>query len=393
MVDAAPQTCLRPSSDQILTFAEGAVLKARSNALEQYNILLLENVRNVLIEGGTIVGDRASHESPTGEHGMGVGIYGSAGVTLRGVTVRDCWGDGIYVGGRGFEGRSSNVRIEHCTCDGNRRQGLTISAVAGCTVVGGRFVRTRGTLPASGIDIEPNYGVLLGVKRPKPGATDIVIDGAECSDNEGHGLTLSQVHTRGVRIVNVVAKDNGMCGISCGYPGGGISIEDVQCDGNGAHGIEIFGDKAYVTKGIEVSQPTCTGNRGSGISVRLNVDGFSIVGGTVANNGENGIVCDGTGGSVCDDGVIQRVHVHSNSQRSPARYDNILIGPLCHRIRVENNVIDEGTGGRKPRYGINVVSDGPVVIAGNDLRRGGIAGPTHGLEKRSVVVRDNAGLS
>ncbi len=356
-------------------------------------MLLVEGVRNVTIAGGTVVGERAAHRGDSGEHGMGIAIYNSADVTVRGVTVRDCWGDGIYIGGRGFDGRSTNVRIEQCLCDGNRRQGLSIAAVDRCTVTGGRFVNTRGIMPAAGIDIEPNYGNVGGLTRPKDGATNIVIEGAECSDNQGHGLTVSQVHTRGVRIARLVAQRNGMSGISCGYPGSDIVLDSPDCRDNGDNGIEIFGDPAYVTRQLRVLNSTCTGNRKNGIRVAFNVDGFTVSGGTVANNGENGIVLDGTGSSACDNGVIENVRIAGNSQRASGAYDNLLIGPRCRRIVVQGNDIEQGAGARKPRYGINVVSNAAATVVDNDLRGAGAAGAARGLAQARVVARNNAGTS
>lgn len=384
VVNADPKACLRPVGGQTITLDPAAVIQALPNALEQYQVLLIENVENVTVQGGTIVGERSAHRGTTGEHGMGIGIFGSRNVTVREVAVRECWGDGIYVGGRGFEGRSANVRIERCLCDGNRRQGLTIAAVDACSVIGGRFIRTQGTLPASGIDIEPN--------RDKPGATEILIQDADCSDNAGHGLTLSQVHTRDVKIVRLVAHRNGMSGISGGYPGGDVVIDRAECHDNGEHGIHIFGAKTYVSKRIDILSPDCRRNRGNGIIVGPNIDGFSIKNGVVADNGEHGLACTGEGGEVCDNGVIAGMHIHSNSQRSDRSFDNLMIGPSCHWIRIEDNDIDKGSGGRRPRYGVNVETDGAVTLVRNELSQAGESANARGIGKPKVVARGNSGL-
>jgi hypothetical protein len=384
LVDADPKACLKALSGQTVTFEPGSVLEARPNALEQYQVLLIENVRDVTVLGGTILGERSSHRGETGEHGMGIGIFGSQNVIIRQTTVRDCWGDGIYVGGRGFEGQSRDVRIENCVCDGNRRQGLTIAAVENCTVVGGKFVNTKGTLPASGIDIEPN--------RDKPGAQNIVIEGAVCSDNEGHGLTLSQVHTHQVRVTGLVANRNGMSGISAGYPGSDVIIDTAECQENGEHGIHIFGAPTYVSKHIEIRRPTCSKNGLNGILIGPNVDGFSVDEGLISLNGEHGLVCDGTGGRLCDDGALRNNRIHSNSQRSDRSFDNLLIGPQCDRIRIEDNDIEQGNQGRRPRFGLHIATDGQVIVERNDLRAAGAAKNAQGFDRSSVTARGNSGL-
>lgn len=389
LVDADVRRCLKVRSGQTITLDKGAIIKAMGNALAHYQVLSIEKVRDVSISGGVVVGERTAHLGRDGEHGMGIGIYDSTDVVLRNITVKDCWGDGIYVGGRGFEGRSERIRIENCRTENNRRQGLTISAVDICTVAGGRFAGTNGIAPAAGIDIEPNHGEIWGISKRKAGVSRVVIAGVECSGNEGHGITVSQVHTRDVEIRDAVAQRNGMSGISCGYPGSDVRIIAPDCRDNGDHGIEVFGDPAYITRGIRIERPICVANRKAGIFVRRNVEEFIIFGGTVAENGEHGIACDGTGGSTCGDGVIERVAIRANSQAASAGFDNVYIGPQCRRIRVSGNTISSGTKARKPRYGVNVAAGKDIVIANNDLRAAGSRANVSGLDRPGVAWQAN----
>jgi hypothetical protein len=378
LVDAAPERCLKPVGNQRIVFEPGAILQAQPNNLELYSILLLDAVANVTIEGGELRGERALHRGTKGEHGMGLAIYDCRKVTVRNMTARDCWGDGFYVSGRGMAGRSQDIAIENCIAENNRRQGMTIAAVDRCRVTGGSYRKTSGIAPAAGIDIEPNVAVVAGIQRPKAGATNVILDGVDCSDNAGAGITVSQVHTANVRILNAVAHRNGESGIVCGYVGHDVEIAGADCRDNAWEGIHIAGDKAYTTRQIHVSSPRCSGNGRNGILFGLNVDGFSVIGGTVSDNGHNGILCDGTGGSVCDNGEIRGVLVEANSQAQDAAYDNIRIGALCHDLTIADNTCRAGQSGRRPAYGIRVTANEPMAITGNDLQGGGARGAARG---------------
>lgn len=70
---------------------------------------------------------------------------------LSGVTIKDCWGDCIYVGGN-----SRNVLIEQCKLDHGRRQGISITKAKGVTVRNCTITNVGGTAPGYAIDIEPN---------------------------------------------------------------------------------------------------------------------------------------------------------------------------------------------------------------------------------------------
>lgn len=392
LLDPDPEHCLKTTSNQKITFENNAVLKAKGTRLDLYSVFRIEGRENVTVEGGTIVGERESHIGSGGESGMGIAVYNSSRVLIRGVTVRDCWGDGIYVGGRGLTGTSADIVVENCVCENNRRQGLTIAAVKRCRVTGGRFVRTNGTPPSAGIDIEPNHTVVAGIPMSKAPVSDVLIEGVDCSDNEGPGIAASQVHTSNVRIVRVTTHRNRGSGIACGYVGRDVQIISASAQDNSEHGISIFGDPAYITKNINVENAVCRGNGQNGVAIGFNVDGFSIMGGSVSHNGQHGISCDGTGGSVCDNGLVREVFIHSNSQNSNAAFDNVFVGPLCHDLQIVGNNCKTGAEENKPRYGVHVSVNEPNLITNNDLVSGGVVANAHGQSNPKVVWRDNAGL-
>lgn len=110
--------------------------------------------RNVKIHGkGSIIGDRYKHTGRDGEWGMGIRLKGSSNVAICGLTIADCWGDCIYIGGG-----SKNTMISDCLLRGSRRQGISITRADGVTISNCRIANISGTNPQYAIDIEPNEG-------------------------------------------------------------------------------------------------------------------------------------------------------------------------------------------------------------------------------------------
>lgn len=115
-------------------------------------VVLVKDVSNVTIKGGgTIIGDKNKHQGSTGEWGMGIHILNSKNVDISGVTVKNCWGDCIYIGQE-----SEDVRINGCTLDNGRRQGVSITSAKNVDFANCMIANIYGTPPEFAIDIEPN---------------------------------------------------------------------------------------------------------------------------------------------------------------------------------------------------------------------------------------------
>lgn len=121
------------------------------NGLSSCDIIRVTG-RNVRIHGkGSITGDRRTHKGKDGEWGMGIRLHGANDVTLEGLTISDCWGDCIYIGGK-----TERVTIDGCVLRGSRRQGISITNANCVTVSDCRIANISGTNPQYAIDIEPN---------------------------------------------------------------------------------------------------------------------------------------------------------------------------------------------------------------------------------------------
>jgi hypothetical protein len=108
-------------------------------------------VKNVTISGsGSIIGDKTIHTGISGEWGNCVTIGAANNVTIKGVTMKDAWGDGIYSTG------CVNLSILGCTIDGDRRNGISFIAGSNITIKGNTIKNINGTAPKAAIDFEPN---------------------------------------------------------------------------------------------------------------------------------------------------------------------------------------------------------------------------------------------
>lgn len=126
-------------------------LRLAPNGFKSYDIIRVVG-SNVKIHGqGSIVGDRSKHTGHEGEWGMGIRLDGSRNVTISGLTISDCWGDCIYIGGD-----SKNTKISNCQLHGSRRQGISITKADGVSINNCKIANISCTNPQYAIDIEPN---------------------------------------------------------------------------------------------------------------------------------------------------------------------------------------------------------------------------------------------
>ena len=248
MIDAI--TSLNLKSNMTFRMANGAVLKAIPNANEGYSIIkLYGGMTNVNVVGGTLQGERANHQGTTGEWGMGVNLLTANNAVVEGVTSKDMWGDGFYVGQE-----SKNVTFCSIIADNNRRQGMSITSADGVVVQNSIFKNTNGTAPSDGIDIEPNEGQTVnnvhilnsqffdnladGIELLGNGSSiaNIVIDGNTLHDNYA-GIWMS--NASGHKITNNIGGHNKEAGIYLNHGASNNTITGNTFNNNGGYGIHL----------------------------------------------------------------------------------------------------------------------------------------------------------
>lgn len=216
-------------SNLTLSLAAGAVLKAIPVSDAVSAVVVVKDAAAVTITGGTILGERASHPGTTGEWGMGIDIRGGTDVTVDGVTIRDCWGDGIYVG-VGAAGESRRVTIRGCRCLGNRRQGLSMTGCLSALVENSEFSGTGGTQPQSGIDLEPNIPYAV---------RDVVIRDCVAARNAGWGIVLSGAAVTGVTIERNRCTENASFGGIALLQASDCTVRSNTVEWNSKVGIQL----------------------------------------------------------------------------------------------------------------------------------------------------------
>lgn len=166
-------------SDIILFLAPGVEIKLIANS----DIRLIEcwDKSNVEIWGGIFNGDHAN-QTPTGQEHC-LDFRGSTKVIVRGTKCINAGGDGLYIGPTGTQLFCEDMTIDSIVCDGNYRQGISLTSGKNINIINPILKNTSGTTPAAGIDIEPNTNAdfLQGIK----------IENANTIDNDGIGIVVS----------------------------------------------------------------------------------------------------------------------------------------------------------------------------------------------------------
>lgn len=153
----------------------------------KYSIVLIRNVENITIDGGTFLGDISTHIGNEGEWGHGIKVGGGKNIKLKNLSCNYCWGDGIDLI-EGFDSggdptvNSIHITIDNVRCLYNRRQGMSIEAADHVNIKNSEFAFTgavKRTDPSAGIDIEPWIDNAEKIY-------DIQIKNCKLHDNKGH---------------------------------------------------------------------------------------------------------------------------------------------------------------------------------------------------------------
>ncbi len=174
-------------ANKTIIFQPGVVLRARPGAFNNIYATLLEFRACTNI---TIIGYGATFRMNRAEYALlnnsefrhSLMIQSCDGVTVKGLTLRESGGDGIYVGSWGAVPYSEHITIEDVRMIDHYRQGCSITSAQHMVMRHCLFTGTLGTLPESGLDIEP----YVATGR----ATDLVFDHCSFTANNYCGISL-----------------------------------------------------------------------------------------------------------------------------------------------------------------------------------------------------------
>lgn len=128
-------------------------IRLRPNSKTNHIVVNVVGKNISIIGTGSIIGDRYSHIGSTGEWGMGITIAEAENITISNISIKECWGDCIYI-----TSNSKNVKIAKCKLEGSRRQGISIISADGVLIQDCTIKNIGGTPPGLAIDVEPNAG-------------------------------------------------------------------------------------------------------------------------------------------------------------------------------------------------------------------------------------------
>ncbi|MBR0092312.1 MAG: right-handed parallel beta-helix repeat-containing protein [Lachnospiraceae bacterium] len=158
------------ATDITIVMEPDTILEVIPSANEGYSVIFVRHASDITIIGGQIVGDRYDHTGTGGEFGHGISVYASDNVRIIGVTIKNCWGDGIYLGTSTQTDTVCNgVEIRGCNLLDNRRNNVSIVHADNVVVDSCTISNANGTEPQSGICIEPNH--INQVYRPNQNIT------------------------------------------------------------------------------------------------------------------------------------------------------------------------------------------------------------------------------
>jgi parallel beta-helix repeat protein len=143
--------------DTQFTLSNNAVLEMDTNDKWNYCVISVDGKSDVIIRGGTIKGDKATHiftpRQPGGstahDEGHGVCIKRSTRVLVENMRINNLTGDGLLL-----VTEVSDVTIRNNNISYNRRQGVSVVGGIRIKIENNEIHHIRGTSPQFGIDIE-----------------------------------------------------------------------------------------------------------------------------------------------------------------------------------------------------------------------------------------------
>ncbi len=152
---------IKMPSSMALVMDSDTVIQLITSEAPAYCIISVGGQTDVAIIGGTIRGDRQTHDYSTGpgtqeeSHCVCVDNLSNR-VLIDGVNLEDPGGDGVLIlGAPADDGATTdNVTIRDCDIARGRRQGISIVGGAYVAVLNNEIHHIEGTAPQFGIDIE-----------------------------------------------------------------------------------------------------------------------------------------------------------------------------------------------------------------------------------------------
>ena len=145
-----------------------------------FNFIDCENFQ-IIGNGAKLCMNKQEYSS--GEWRHGISLRNCRDFVIENVEIKNTGGDGIYIAGTAKGTFSENITIDRVVSSNNKRQGISIISGKDITITNSVFENTIGTLPGSGIDLEPN--------KKHNRLQNIIFDNCISRNNDHSGISLS----------------------------------------------------------------------------------------------------------------------------------------------------------------------------------------------------------
>ena len=177
--------------DKTIIFQPSVIIKAKTGAFPDNNDCLLKLIRanniKIIGYGATFQMNKAEYAAmKDGEWRHSIAINNSSHIEVYGLVLNESGGDGVYISGSvdfGDPLYSEYIVLKDLWCDHHYRQGISICSAQHVRVQNCWFINTSGTLPMSGVDIEPYADYQRMV--------DVVFEKCRFTGNFGNGIQVS----------------------------------------------------------------------------------------------------------------------------------------------------------------------------------------------------------
>jgi hypothetical protein len=227
--------------NQTILFESGVVVAAKAGAFLGDDVLFVapdrQNVK-MIGYGATLKMRKSDYQQspyPFSEHRHGIVLGTVKDFEIRGLTIKDTGGDGIYVGGSGNL-YSENVLIKDVKLDNNHRQGISVISAKDLTIDNAVILNTNGTNPQAGIDFEPNFA--------DQRLENILVRNSILNTNGSHGILFATNNLSNPAqqvsgtIENVTVMGNTGSGIKLNQTLPSVTIKDSLFVDNHDSGVE-----------------------------------------------------------------------------------------------------------------------------------------------------------
>ena len=378
-----PDTSLRLGSNQ--TMCIDGTIQASGVSSDGYEVIRISNlvqgslVENVKLYGtGTIAGERDSHTGSTGESGHVVFIFGAANVLIEGLTIKDGWGDGIYIRRDTTttpDTLAENITVTNCYIHNNRRNNVSVVGGKHCIFDTCIFENANGTSPQTGIDVEPNnedeaqFIIISNCTARKNqgngfyvlGGDFVTITGCHAIDNELNGIEVRD--WVGTKITNNTVGLDEETTVTGGDFGALVTVEAYPSD---KADYTLFADN-YVSAGSSYDPTVLANFEGDFLSVTGNqFDGGQVYFDTRQGVFNNNIIQNSTGiglntGGVKIDGSVIMGNTIHNSQTNGVDLKN-QTGTYSGVVFANNVISDSSQATANTSDHLRITGDGHKVI-------------------------------